>query len=235
MSWVCIEDYNELLSSDEKQGQIEKAFSPMLAFRNTLAHCELIDLGFQGGKFTWNNGKLGVEFVQERIDRACANQAWRDLFRRSQVIHLSASYSDHIPIMLTIQANSEEKRKKNFARRFEEKWASHPECRQVIEGAWRQRVEGGNPMFCLFQRIRNTRLALIKWEKRAFGNTKVSLQQKQRLLEELTCRNDPALLERIREMKAEINNMLHQEELAWRQRSRAIWLHADDKNTKFFH
>ena len=90
-------------------------------------------------------------------------------------------------------------------------------------------------MFCLFQRIRNTQLALIKWEKRAFGNTKVSLQQKQRLLEELTCRNDPALLERIREMKAEINNMLHQEELAWRQRSRAIWLHAGDKNTKFFH
>ena len=90
-------------------------------------------------------------------------------------------------------------------------------------------------MFCLFQRIRNTQLALIKWEKRAFGNTKASLQQKQRLLEELTCRNDSALLERIRETKAEINHMLHLEELAWRQRSRAIWLPVDDKNTRFFH
>ena len=178
MPWVCIGDYNELLSSDEKQGRIEKAFSPMLAFQNTLAYCELADLGFQGGKFTWNNGRLGMEFVQERIDRACANQAWRDLFPRSQVIHLSASYSDHIPIMLTIQANSEEKRKKKFPRRFEEKWASHLECRQVIEGAWRQRVEGGSPMFCLLQWIRNTRLALINWEKRAFGDTKVALQQK---------------------------------------------------------
>ena len=36
-------------------------------------------------------------------------------------------------------------------------------------------------------------------------------------------------------MKAEINNMLHQEELAWRQRSRAIWLHVGGKKTKFFH
>ena len=137
--------------------------------------------------------------------------------------------------MLTIQANSDEKRKKKFPRRFEEKWASHPECRQVIEGAWQQRVEGGSPMFCLFQRIRNTRLALIKWENRAFGDTKVALQQRQRLLEELTSRNDLALMDRIRETKTEINNLLHQEELAWRQRSRAIWLPVGDKNTKFFH
>ena len=137
--------------------------------------------------------------------------------------------------MLTIQANSDEKRKKKFPRRFEEKWASHPECRQVIEEAWRQRVEGGSPMFCLFQRIRNTRLALIKWENRAFGDTKVALQQRQWLLEELTSRNDLTLMVRIRETKTEINNLLHQEELAWRQRSRAIWLPTGDKNTKFFH
>ena len=90
-------------------------------------------------------------------------------------------------------------------------------------------------MFCLLQWIRNTRLALINWEKRAFGDTKVALQQKQRPLEELTSRNDPALVDRIRETKTEINNMLHQEELAWRQRSRAIWLPVGDKNTKFFH
>ena len=54
-------------------------------------------------------------------------------------------------------------------------------------------------------------------------------------MEELTSRNDPALVDRIRETKTEINNMLHQEELAWRQRSRAIWFPVDDKNTKFFH
>ena len=54
-------------------------------------------------------------------------------------------------------------------------------------------------------------------------------------MEELTSRNDPALVDRIRETKTEINNMLHQEELAWRQRSRAIWLLVGDKNTKFFH
>ena len=69
-------------------------------------------------------------------------------------------------------------------------------------------------MFCLFQKIKNTRLALIKWEKMAFGNTKASLKDKHRVLEEFTSKNDLALLERIRETKVEIKNILHQEELA---------------------
>ena len=67
-----------------------------------------------------------------------------------------------------------------------------------------------------------------------FGNTKASLKDKHRVLEELTSMNDLALLERIQETKAKINNMLHQEEVAWHQRSKAIWLPVGDKNTKFF-
>ena len=176
-----------------------------------------------------------MEFVQERIDRACENGEWNDLFPRSRVLHLFASYLNHIPILLAIDANNGRNRKKNTPRRFEKKWASHQECRQIIEEAWRQTVEVGTLMFCLFQKIKNTRLALLKWEKVAFGNTKVSLKDRHQVLEELTSKNDPALLGRIRETKAEINNILHQEELTWRQRSRAIWLPAGDKNTKFFH
>ena len=125
MPWLCTGDYNEILSFDKKQGQVEKAFLSMLAFWNALAHCGLLDLGFQGSKFTWNNGRLGVEFVQERIDRACANGEWNDLFPRSCVLHLSASYSDHISILLAVHANNGRNRKKNTPRRFEEKWASH--------------------------------------------------------------------------------------------------------------
>lgn len=129
MPWLCIGDYNEILSSDEKQGRVEKAFPTILAFRNALAHYGLFDLGYQGNKFTWNNGRPGVEFVQERIDRVCANGERNVLFPRSYVVHLPASYSDHIPIMLAIHASNVGNRKKNTPRRFEEKWASHQECR----------------------------------------------------------------------------------------------------------
>ncbi|KAL0461285.1 UNVERIFIED_CONTAM: hypothetical protein Slati_0016100 [Sesamum latifolium] len=49
--WLCVGDFNEILSNDEKTGaphprkQIE-------VFRVCLADCQLLDLGFQGQKFT---------------------------------------------------------------------------------------------------------------------------------------------------------------------------------------
>ena len=42
-------------------------------------------------------------------------------------------------------------------------------------------------------------------------------------------------VERINGVRKEIRELLHHEEVFWRQRSRAIWLLAGDKNTKFFH
>lgn len=39
----------------------------------------------------------------------------------------------------------------------------------------------------------------------------------------------------INKVRGEINELIHQEEIFWRQRSHAIWLPTGDKNTKFFH
>ena len=49
-------------------------------FRSTLLHSGLIDLGFTGNMFTWNNGRGGDDFVQLRLDRACTTVEWRSLF-----------------------------------------------------------------------------------------------------------------------------------------------------------
>lgn len=71
-----------------------------------LLHCGLIDLGFMGNRFTWNNGREGDAYVQQRLDRACATLEWRELFPQARVCHLKASYSDHIPILLTTRVET---------------------------------------------------------------------------------------------------------------------------------
>ena len=58
---------------------------------------------------------------------------------------------------------------------------------------------------------------------------------KQKELEELTKQNKGDKMESINMVKGEINRLLYHEELAWKQWSRAIWLQAGEKNTKFFH
>ena len=127
---MSIGDYNEILSFEEKQGRISKAYAPMIAFWSTFLHCGLIDVGFHGNIFIRNNGRSGDAFIQERID-----EAWRELFLRSWVVHLSTSYLNHIPILLFIHTAREVGKRKIIPHRFEEKWASHPKCGSIIEDA----------------------------------------------------------------------------------------------------
>ena len=46
----------------------------MLAFRNVVDECGLMDLGFVGDKFTWK-GKRAGGLVLERLDRALASNS----------------------------------------------------------------------------------------------------------------------------------------------------------------
>ncbi|XP_075654939.1 uncharacterized protein LOC142625123 [Castanea sativa] len=90
-------------------------------------------------------------------------------------------------------------------------------------------------MFKLFEKIKQSRIALVEWSKAIFGNSKTKLQVLQAELEDLSLQNNANNAQRISTLKSEINTILHHDDLFWRQRSRSIWLPAGDKNTKFFH
>ena len=180
------------------------------------------------------NGRLGDAFVQERLDRACATVDWRELFPHSKVTHLHVAYSNHVPILLTTQGLTHSTRRKKIPKRFEEKWASHPECEQIIWEAWNGTNPTGSPMFRLFEKIKKCRMALVGWS-RNMGSVRENIDGKYRELEALVEMNSANNIDQINRVRGEINALLLQDELFWRQRSRAIWLPAGDKNTKYFH
>ena len=90
-------------------------------------------------------------------------------------------------------------------------------------------------MFRLFEKIKHCRFDLINWNRATFRNTCTRLDQKQHKLAELTKGGYSANLDKIIVVKKDINELLHHEEVFWKQRSRSIWLPASDKNTKYFH
>ena len=70
--WLMAGDFNEALWQHEHFSRISRGESQMEAFRDTLFVCELLDLGFSGAPYTYDNGQLGIGNVRGRLDRACA-------------------------------------------------------------------------------------------------------------------------------------------------------------------
>ena len=48
LPWLCLGDFNEILSSNETRGGDPRQVTSMVAFRHTLLQCGLADLAFRG-------------------------------------------------------------------------------------------------------------------------------------------------------------------------------------------
>jgi hypothetical protein len=52
----------------------------MAAFRDMLDFCGLMDMGFSGTPWTYDNKKPGSRNVKVRLDRGVASQSWLNRF-----------------------------------------------------------------------------------------------------------------------------------------------------------
>lgn len=101
--WLCVGDFNEILEQRGKKGSKIRSEPQMNRFRCCLKDCGLGDLGYIGPNYTWNNGRGGADFIQERLDRALANCGWCSIFPHVTVTVLATSRSDHNPVSVLFQ------------------------------------------------------------------------------------------------------------------------------------
>lgn len=62
----------------------------------------LVDLGFSGNPYTWDNMRECMAAIRERFDRALVNPPWINEFPQTKVLHLPRIFSDHSPIVISI-------------------------------------------------------------------------------------------------------------------------------------
>uniref|UniRef100_A0A2N9FFZ2 Reverse transcriptase domain-containing protein n=1 Tax=Fagus sylvatica TaxID=28930 RepID=A0A2N9FFZ2_FAGSY len=231
LPWCCMGDFNELVRIEEKQGRHTRSESQMQLFRDVLDECGFVDLGFTGPKFTWTNNRPG-DMTWERLDRVVATPDWLLRFPSARVSHLEGRWSDHKPIWVSTETAVIPKRKPF---RFEEVWTSDQGCEAVIEDSWKQDLTGV-PMYTVWQKIHACRRGLRLWSRTTFGNITSRIKEVERLLkiaEENSMQGRDH--HRVNQLKRELHSLLAKEERLWRQRSRAEWLHAGDRNTRYFH
>ncbi|KAL5732968.1 hypothetical protein ACOSQ2_032660 [Xanthoceras sorbifolium] len=225
LPWLCGGDFNEILVDCEKDGGLPKQRRLLSNFREALDTCCLQDLGFQGPMFTWCNGRVGNAFVQERLDRCVCSRNWLSLFPASYVQHLDFWKSDHRPILSGGHCN-------RF--HFEESWVGMAECDRIIENNWRDLVApvrlGG-----VCDNIGRCTASLGSWNSMNHASLRRGINTKRLELASLNRSVSSGSWRNIRLVEKELDNLLLQEEIYWRQRSRVFWLKFGDKNSKFFH
>jgi hypothetical protein len=204
----------------------------MANFHDALNDCDLVDLGFVGLPFTYDNGRGGDANVKVRLDRAVADIAWRDLFGDATLRHLVSSRSDHCRLLLEARKEDWERHKMRIFH-YELMWERLESLALEIKEAWctAPNREGLGGVATALRRVQG---ALRFWSKKNFGSVTNELEALKAKLEELKS-SFTAERQEIRRITNKMNELLYREEMMWLQRSRVAWLREGDKNTSYFH
>jgi hypothetical protein len=128
-------DFNEAMWSFEHLSATPRPEGQMLAFRDTLEVCELVDLGFSGYAYTYDNRRKGRANVQVRLDRAVADNSWRNIFAEAWVVHKVTPCSDHSPIVLECMQD-EVQGPRPARKQYEVMWERDPSLPERVADAW---------------------------------------------------------------------------------------------------
>ena len=224
--WIMGGDFNTILYDSGKKGGSLTGLGACNLFHSWFhRHC-MHDLQFHGPRFTWSRGSLF-----KRLDRVIYNSEWTRIFSDSTVLHLPKLSSDHRPLLM--------RRHGSFPRVsnsrpfwFQATWLTHDGFRDFVAESWNrnlQYVDAANQF----------RLKVIEWNKKCFGNI---FWWKKRLLARLRGIQRAfesyyswGLVDLEKKLKADLEEVLTQEEIIWHQKARRDWLLLGDRNTSYYH
>ncbi|XP_042942689.1 uncharacterized protein LOC122276859 [Carya illinoinensis] len=235
VAWICIRDFNEVLYSYEKFSAADRPFRLMEAFRSAMEDCALREVPFQVDFFTWSNSREGNSFPKEKLDRALGNQCWFDGFLDGFVSTLVAQSSDHAPIFLSVNSDASFRGIGSRPFRYEANWFKRDGCEDVVKRAWGNTLLQHSTIRESTQGLQRCQEELFMWSKANNQNLKHVIFTKRNQIKHLQSINQGDRNSEIFELKREVDSLLEEEDLRWKQRAKQLWLKEGDKNTKFFH
>ncbi|KAF4396215.1 hypothetical protein G4B88_020852 [Cannabis sativa] len=138
-AWLCVGDFNEIVSLAEKVGGRVRSAGAMEEFREAIDDCHLMDFSSSKTDLTWCN-RHETNMVMERLDRGLCNEEWLMNFEGADVTVLQWWASDHkaliVDIPLASEDSGERKKAKSSRFHFEEAWCEEDQCKEIVEKQW---------------------------------------------------------------------------------------------------
>ncbi|KAH7841895.1 hypothetical protein Vadar_013209 [Vaccinium darrowii] len=230
VDWLVGGDFNAILHADEKLGGTQRQEWELTDFQQFVQQSNLIDLGYVGYPFTWNNRRVGRDNVRVRLDRFLASPSWRIQYPNAAVNHLQPGGSDHCPLLLKSMVHVE-KLKHRFI--FYKRWGGNANCGSIIRQAWGVCIQGAK-WFQIHQKIKACRFGLIQWWKQNQCNSRFNKDHLEVKLQQLfECTNFDQ--QEFWQTETLLKKALIDEEDYWRNKARVNWLKSGDRNAAFFH
>lgn len=230
--WVCIGDFNDILSQAEKEGLRPQQTSRIDLFRDLLNDTGLMDLDLKGNKFTWRSNPRNGFVTREKLDRVLANWAWHSNYPYALAIALPIITSDHAPIILQITP----KNKSGISFKYEAFWDDNDECKDVIQQGWAQGEESMDNWDTLLKKSKSCKRNLEKQHKQTFKKADEVIFKLKNRLNVITAKDSRDIdWDEVKAIQQEIDSVWKREEKYWGQRSRIKWQQWGDRNSKFFH
>ncbi|KAI9099052.1 hypothetical protein K1719_024819 [Acacia pycnantha] len=227
--WLLAGDFNAITNQDERRGGASRRAHGCPLFNSFINSNGLIDMGFNGPRFTWRRGYLFM-----RLDRAICSSSWIQSFPGSSLDHLPKLHSDHRPTHIKLGLNSQGQ----FFEppfRFLAPWLTHSDIQNIVHRIW----NSGSELLPCIDAFRNE---MKIWNVETFGHIgrrKRKLFRRinglQSKLEAPSVLPSDFLVDLEVSLREELEEVCFQEELLWLQKSSSEWICLGDRNNYYYH
>lgn len=229
--WAVVGDFNATMFMDERSSINGQSKEGCREFHDWFQREGLVDMGFTGQMFTWSRGNEASTFNGARLDRGLCNIDWLEKFKGFEVCILPRTSSDHSPLLLrTDQSQPRQNIEHGF--KFKASWLGQQDFLSLIRARW-------NMGELMHNNTSNIAKDLIDWNNRVLGGTtrkkKQLIARIEGIQKKLSVSPPGGLIKLEAKHRKDLDDILHQEELDWFQRSREEWIVSGDRNTKYYH